>query len=87
MPRAVDLSALINPTLTNELEGLTRIYAYMGDVVILGALVAAGTAILARSSRLRLVASMLFVLLTVGALVQFSRASYASILRRASSCS
>ena len=52
----------------------------MGDIVILGALVAAGTAILARSPRLRLAASMLFVLLTVGALVQFSRASYASIL-------
>jgi hypothetical protein len=76
----LDLSVLINPTLTNELEGVTRIYAYMGDVVILGALVAAGTAILARSSRLRLAASMLFVLFTVGALVQFSRASYASIL-------
>ena len=76
----VDLSALINPTLTNELEGLTRIYSYMGDVVIVGAIVAAGTAILARSSRLRLGASVLFVLLTVGALAQLSRASYASML-------
>jgi hypothetical protein len=76
----VDLSALINPTLTNELEGLTRIYSYMGDVVIVGAIIAAGTAILARSSRLRLGASALFVLLTVGALAQLSRASYASML-------
>ena len=71
---------LINPTLTNELEGLTRIYAYMSDIVIAGAIIAAGTAILARSSRLRLGASALFVLLTVGALAQLSRASYASML-------
>ena len=76
----LNLSVLINPTLTNELEGLTRIYAYMGDVVVAGAIIAAGTAILARSSRLRLGASALFVLLTVGALSQFSRASYASML-------
>lgn len=76
----IDLSVLINPTLTNELEGLTRIYAYMNDVVIVGAIIAAGTAIMARSSRLRLGASALFVLLTVGALAQLSRASYASML-------
>jgi O-antigen ligase/polysaccharide polymerase Wzy-like membrane protein len=76
----LDFSVLINPTLTNELEGLTRIYSYMGDVVVAGAIIAAGTAILARTSRLRLGAAALFVLLTVGALAQFSRASYASML-------
>jgi hypothetical protein len=76
----VDLSALINPTITNELEGLTRIYSYMGDLVIVGVIIAAGTAILARSPRLRVGASALFVVLTVGALAQLSRATYASML-------
>ena len=59
----------------------------MGDLVIVGAIIAAGTAILARSPRLRLGASVLFVLLTVGALAQLSRASVRVDACRVSSCS
>ena len=76
----LDPSFLINETLTNEFEGVTRVYAYMGDVVVLGTIVAGGVAILARSRRSRIVSSTLFVILTVGALAQLSRAAYAAML-------
>lgn len=76
----LDLSLLINPTLTNEFEGVTRIYAYMGDIVVLGAILAGGAAILARSRQVRVVSSSLLVILTVGALAQLSRAAYAAMV-------
>ena len=75
-----DPSLLINETLTNEFEGVTRVYAYMGEVVVLGAIIAAGVAILARSRRGRVVSSSLFVLLTVASLSQLSRAAYAAMV-------
>jgi len=75
----LDPSRLINATLTNEFEGVTRVYAYMGDVVVLGAILAGGAAILARSRQGRVLSSTLFVILTVGALTQLSRATYATL--------
>jgi hypothetical protein len=75
-----DPSLLINETLTNEFEGVTRVYAYMSEVVVLGAIVAAGVAILARSRRGRVISSALFVLLTVASLSQLSRAAYAAMV-------
>lgn len=75
----LDPSLLINATLTNEFEGVIRVYAYMGDVVVLGAILAGGAAILARSRQGRVVSSTLFVILTVGALTQLSRAAYAAM--------
>jgi len=71
-----DPTLLINETFTNEFEGVTRVYSFMGDVVLLGAVVAGGVAIVARSRYWRRWSSVLFVILTIGALTQLSRAAY-----------
>jgi len=75
-----DPAVLVNETFTNEFEGLTRLYSYMGDVVLLGAVVAGGVAVIARSRYWRRWGSVLFVILTVGALTQLSRGAYAALL-------
>jgi hypothetical protein len=80
MSAVFDPRLLINENFANEFEGVTRVYSYMGDVVVLGAIVAAGVAMVGRTRFWRRWSSVLFVILTIGALTQLSRAAYAALL-------
>jgi len=76
---AVHTDLFLNPVVTNEFEGIPRIYAPMGDVVTAGAIGAAGFVILARGGVTRIVGAVLFAVLAVGGLVQLSRATYVTM--------
>ncbi len=73
-----DPTLLINENFTNEFEGVTRVYSYMGDVVVLGAIMAGGVAM----SLARGMASLAPSLRDPDdcALTQLSRAAYAALL-------
>jgi hypothetical protein len=69
-------SWFVHQTLSNDVGGVTRVYALMGDVVAAAVPCGIALALMARSPRLRIGGAALTVLTSLSVLLQFARATY-----------
>jgi hypothetical protein len=69
-------SWLVHQSFTNDVGGITRVYALMGDAAVIAAAMGIGLALVGSSTRLRLAGLALALPCGISVLLQFARATY-----------